>query len=69
MWTDEREMRRVEFLFLNGDAIKMDVKPIEWKGLVPLGQGLIWLGTGTDMAREWYKEWGLAYAVRGVCLP
>jgi len=45
MWTAEREMRRVKVLLLNGDAIKMDVKPIEWKGLIPLG-------TGTDIAQD-----------------
>jgi len=45
MWTDEREMRRVGVMRLNGDVIKMDVKPIEWKGLMPLG-------TRTDMARD-----------------
>ena len=84
MWRGEREMRRMEVLLLNGYAIKMDVKPIEWKGLIPLGtvtdiaqdkdwyrsgHGLIRLGTGTDMVQEWDKERGLAYAVRGVCLP
>jgi hypothetical protein len=44
MWTAEREMKLVEVLLLNGDAIKMGVKPIEWKGLIPLG-------TRTDIAR------------------
>ena len=45
MWTAEREVRRLEVLRLNGDAIDMDVKPIEWKGLTPLG-------TRTDIARN-----------------
>jgi len=45
MWTAEREMTRVEVLLLNVDVIKMDVKPIEWKGLIPLR-------TGTDIARD-----------------
>jgi len=45
MWRGEREMRRMEVLLLNGYAIKMDVKPIEWKGLIPLG-------TVTDIAQD-----------------
>ena len=46
----------------NGDTIKMDEKPIEWKGLISLG-------AGTDIALDRDKERGLAYAVRGVRLP
>jgi len=69
MWTAETEMRRVDVLRLNGDVIKMDVKPIEWKGLNHSGHGLISLGTGTDMAQDRDKGRGLACAVREVRLP
>jgi hypothetical protein len=33
------ENRSVEVLRVYGDAIKMDVKAIEWKGLISLGIG------------------------------
>jgi hypothetical protein len=69
MWTAEREMRFVEVQRLNGDVIKMDVKPIEWKGLILFRTGTDMAGTGTDVAQDRDKVRGVAYAVRGVRLP